>query len=84
LRINSDPIFQSVHPLLKKANDFLHHDSYVELQQLVFHTNDDIRDAEHIGRLSKAEARALNDAAQKARTLTPEHKRIIADDLMAD
>jgi hypothetical protein len=84
LRINSDLLFQPAHPISKAANNFLHHDSYVELQQLVFHMNDDIRNAEAIGRLSKAEAKALNDAAQQAKTLTPEYKRIIAENLLSD
>jgi hypothetical protein len=84
LRINSDPIFQPAHPISKANNAFLHHDSFVELQQLVRHWNDDIRDAEHIGRISKSEAKGLNDAAQQAKTLTPEHKRIITENLIDD
>jgi hypothetical protein len=43
LRINSDAIFQPAHLIAKAANPFLHHDSFVELQQLIFHRNDEIR-----------------------------------------
>jgi hypothetical protein len=59
------------------------HDSYVELQQLVRHLSDEIRDAERVGRLSLPEAKALVEAAQAAETLTPEHKRLIAESLLA-
>jgi hypothetical protein len=84
LRINSEPIFESAYPLAKAKNAFLHHDSYVELQQLVRHWSDDIRAGEYIGRVTKAEAKALTEAAQQAKTLTPEQKRIIAENLVAD
>lgn len=84
LRINSEPIFQPAHPIAKVTNPFLHHDSFVELQQLVRHWHDDIRNAEYIGRITKPEAKALNKAAQEAKTLTPEYKQIIAENLLAD
>lgn len=83
LRINSDPVFAPVHPLSQKNNPFLHHDSYVELQQLVRHMSQEIREAEHIGRISRAEANALVGAADKAPTLSPEHKRLIAERLLS-
>jgi hypothetical protein len=84
LRINSNPVFRPAHPISKTANRFLHHDSYVELQQLIFHTNENIRNADHIGRLSKSEAKSLIEAAQKANTLTPEQRQIIIDNLLSD
>jgi hypothetical protein len=59
LRINSDRVFEPVHPISRSANPFLHHDSYVELRQLIRNANDVIRDAEKIGRLSKPEAKKL-------------------------
>ena len=82
MRINSQAIFKPNHPLLKSRNDYLAHDSYVELQQLVRHMSDEIRQAEFVGRLSVAEAKALVAAAQTAETLPPEHKRLIAESLL--
>jgi hypothetical protein len=82
LRINSQSIFKPNHLLLKSRNGYLAHDSYVELQQLVRHMSDEIREAEIVGRLSLSEAKALVDAAQAAETLPPEHKRLIAECLL--
>ena len=59
LRINSQSIFKPNHLLVKARNLYLAHDSYVELQQLVRHMSEEIREAELVGRLSLAEARAL-------------------------
>jgi len=82
LRINSESIFKPNHLLTKSRNAYLAHDSYVELQQLVRHMSEEIREAELVGRLSLAEARALVDAAQAAETLPMEHKRLIAECLL--
>jgi hypothetical protein len=81
LRINSQAFFEPTHLLLKSENAFLRHDSHVELQQLVRHGNDDIREAEKLGRLSKPEAVKLIAAVQAATTLTPEQKGIIVESL---
>lgn len=77
LRINSQSVFKPNHLLVKSRNPFLAHDSYVELQQLVRHMSDEIREAELVGRLSLAEVQALVGAAQAAETLPMEHKRLI-------
>lgn len=82
LRINSQPIFKPNHLLRKSSNPYLAHDSYVELQQLVRHMSDEIRDAEFVGRLNHAEAQALASAAQAAETLPVEHKRLIVECLL--
>jgi hypothetical protein len=82
LRINSQPIFKPNHLLRKSSNPYLDHDSYVELQQLVRHMSDEIREAEFVGRLSLAEAKDLVDAAQIAETLPAEHKRLITECLL--
>jgi hypothetical protein len=82
LRINSDPAFAPTYPLLKRDNPFLHHDSHVELQQLVRHMAEEIRDAERIGRISPSVAKALVAAAADAPTFSPEHKRLIAERLL--
>jgi hypothetical protein len=82
LRINSQSIFKPNYLLRKSSNPYLAHDSYVELQQLVRHMSEEIRDAEFIGRLTLAEARALVDAAQAAETLPMEHKRLISECLL--
>jgi hypothetical protein len=44
--------------------------------------SEEIRDAELVGRLSLAEAKALVVAAQTAETLPAEHKRLIAECLL--
>ncbi|HEV2957850.1 MAG TPA: hypothetical protein VGX95_17185 [Xanthobacteraceae bacterium] len=82
LRINSQSIFKPNHLLRKSTNAYLAHDSYVELQQLVRHMSEEIREAEFVGRLSLAEAKALVDAAHGAETLPMEHKRLIAECLL--
>jgi len=82
LRINSQSIFKPNHLLVKARNLYLAHDSYVELQQLVRHMSEEMREAELVGRLSLAEARALVDAVQAAETLPMEHKRLIAECLL--
>ena len=82
LRINSQSIFKPNHLLRKSSNPYLDHDSYVELQQLVRHLSDEIREAEFLGRLTLAEAKALADAAQAAETLPMEHKRLITECLL--
>ena len=82
LRINSQSIFKPNHLLRKSTNAYLAHDSYVELQQLVRHMSEEIREAEFVGRLSLGEARALVDTAQAAETLPLEHKRLIAECLL--
>jgi hypothetical protein len=82
LRINSEAVFPPTHPLSKKNNPFLHHDSHVELQQLVRHMSYEVSRAEHVGKLSRDEAIALVEAVQQARTLSPEHKRLVAERLL--
>jgi hypothetical protein len=82
LRINSDPVYQPAHPILAANNSFLHHDSFVEVQQLVRHIADDIVQARHLGVLSMQEARNLVAAAGKAATLSEEHKQLISDRLL--
>jgi hypothetical protein len=84
LRINSDPPpVGPAHPLLKAQNDFLHHDSYVELLGLVRHESDVMRKAAKIGRLHKPQAEKLVEAAGAAPTLTPEQTRRIQDGLLS-
>jgi hypothetical protein len=81
LRINSKAIFQPVHPLLAVNNSFLHHDSYVELTQLVRHMVYEIGRAEELGTMVQAEARALVEAVKKCNTLSDEHKRLVEERL---
>jgi hypothetical protein len=84
LRIDSDPIYQPAHPILARDNSFLHHDSYVELQQLLRHIADDIVQARHLGVLSMQEAQKLVIAAETAATLSEEHKQLIRDRLLSN
>jgi hypothetical protein len=66
LRINSEAIFRPCHPIARSLNDFLEHDSYVELQSMVRLTGR----TEHLGRMSLAQARGLVEAVWEAETLT--------------
>ena len=85
LRINSEPIFQPVHPILLADNrSFLTHDSFIELQQLVRHVADDIANAEFLGVMSMQEARKVVAAAEQADTLSEEHKQTIRERLLGD
>ena len=85
LRINSESIYPPAHRILRANNSsFLTHDSYVELTQLVRHVADDIARAEHLGTMSMNEARKLVAAAEKAVTLSEEHKQLIRERLLAD
>lgn len=83
LRINTEPIFPTFHPIFLVDNrSFLTHDSYVELQQLLRHVADDIVQAEYLGTMSMNEARKLVAAAERAATLSEEHKQIIKECLL--
>jgi hypothetical protein len=67
---------------LAANNPFLDHDSHVELQHLVRHMAYEIARAETIGTLSDQEAEALVTACREAKTLSEEHKRLIAEQLI--
>jgi hypothetical protein len=67
--------------LLLRNNQFLDHDSYVELNQLVRHSNHQLKEAEPIGRLSPGEAAKLIAAADRADTLNDEQKALIRRNL---
>jgi hypothetical protein len=83
LRINTEPIYPTCHPILLADNrSFLAHDSYVELQQLLRHVADDIVQADYLGTMSMNEARKLVTAAEQAVTLTEEQKQIIRECLL--
>lgn len=81
LRINSDPKFKPNHPLFASESDFLDHDSYVELRQLIRPYAYDIQQAELLGRLTARQAASLVEAARLAESLTQEHKDLIASRL---
>lgn len=84
LRINSEPVFRPHHLLRAANNAILHHDSYVELQQLVRHVADDIVQAEHLGVLTLQEAKSLVAAVEQAETLSDEHKDLIRERLLSE
>lgn len=81
LRINSEPKFLPHHRLLASESDFLEHDSYVELRQLIRPLAYDIAQAERIGTITQQQATALIAAAKGAKTLTEDHKDLIAERL---
>ena len=78
LRINSDPKFAPNHLLLAAESDFLDHDSYVELRQLIRPYAYEIQQAEKLGRLTRRQAVALVAAVNEARTLQQDHKDLVA------
>ena len=84
MRINTSPIYQPAHSILKADNSFLHHDSHVELQQLLRHVADDIVEARHLGVLSLQEARKLVTSVEAAETLSDDTKRFIRERLLSD
>lgn len=81
LRINSSPQWQPWHPIESANNDFLDHDSYVELLELHHFTEAALGVAIEIGRMSASEMDALAAAAVRCATLSGEHKEIIDENL---
>lgn len=77
LRINSKPLWPPHHPILSSKNAFLDHDSHVELTQLHFFAESELRKAERVGEMTQAEARLLAKAAQDAVTLNQDNKDLI-------
>ncbi len=78
LRINSAPRYKP-HLKLDGSSDFLRHDSYVELTQLVRLRRYDIDNARTLGRVSKRQAAEIVAAAQSAKTLTADHADFIEE-----
>ena len=81
LRINSKPLFPPHHPLRASECDFLEHDSYVELRQLVRPYAYEIQEAILLGRLPKSTATQLIIATDGCDTLTEDQKQIIRETL---
>ena len=84
LRINSKPRWRPHHALAASESPFLNHDSFGELRQLVRPYAYEIEQADPLGRLSASQASNLAKAAQKAETLSQEHKDLIAERLAYD
>lgn len=84
LRINTRPLFPPHMPIKAVETDFLEHDSYVELNQLVRHFKDEIDKARHLGSLSVTVARRLCLAVDASRALSQEHKDLIRERLCPD
>jgi hypothetical protein len=81
LRINTNPLWRPWHQILASDNDFLSHDSYVELASLHFFSGADLRRADVIGQMGYSERRALAEAVMSAETLSQEHKDIVWENL---
>jgi len=79
LRINSAPKFKPNHPLRASESNFLDHDSYVELRQLIRPLAYELMQAQPLGRLSADQRRFLVAAARRAATLSPDQKDLIAE-----
>jgi hypothetical protein len=84
LRINSEPKFRPHHPILEIESDFLEHDSYVELRQLIRPYAYDIQQAEPLGRLSPEQAASLVEAANQSKALSQDHKDLVAARLIGN
>lgn len=89
LRINSNPYWPP-HVKIREAENrgFLDHDSYVELTGLVrvpiFEFNRAIARSDNpMGRVTESVAREIAFAAQRAATLSDEHRQIIRDALVS-
>lgn len=81
LRINSKPLWRPWHFIERKKNDFLDHDSYVELTSLHFFTESELRGAKKVGEVSGPQQLALAEAALEAETLNDEQKDLIWEKL---
>lgn len=81
LRINSNPQWQPWHPIELANNDFLEHDSFVELLELHHFTDTALKSATIIGAMSAAEMDALAASAVQCATLSGEYKEIIDENL---
>jgi len=66
---------------LAANNDFLDHDSYVELLEVHEFSESELRSALEIGQMSADEMKALSRSAVRCATLTPEQKEIIDNNL---
>lgn len=62
-------------------NAFLKHDSYVELTELHFFAESELRQARRLGHLTPSEARKLALAANEAATLSRERQELIWEQL---
>ena len=82
LRINTKAYGPPYHPLYVENCDFLEHDSFVELHQLLRHAPDTVRSAHKLGALSRREVEKLCQAVRAARTLTENLKDLICENLL--
>lgn len=86
LRINSKPLWLPHHQLLADRNEFLDHDSYVELRQLCGFSHGAVVSAMRLprnplGSLTKEEAHRLAMSVRRAVTLSEEHKDLVWNNL---
>ncbi|RUM21508.1 hypothetical protein EFD56_03230 [Rhizobium phaseoli] len=81
LRINSKALFPPHLMIRAVTTNFLDHDSYVELQQLIRLYASDISEAEVIGRLNLTHVTALTIAVGHCEALSGELKSLITDRL---
>jgi len=81
LRINSKPKFRPNHPILAAESNFLHHDSYVELRQLIRPYAYDIQHSDKLGELTPQQARALMEAVNQSEVFSQDHKDFIIERL---
>lgn len=80
-RINSRALFPPHLLLRADGADFLDHDSYVELQQLLKPFELELEQAELLGRLTPTHVRLLRIAVENCVALSDELKEFVADRL---
>ena len=81
LRLNSKALFPPHLLIRHESADFLEHDSYVELQQLVKDMEFDVQQSELLGRLTSTHIQALKIAIMHCDALTDEVKEFVISKL---
>ena len=77
LRLNSKALFPPHLIIRADSANFLDHDSYIELQQLIKDTEFEVDRAEVLGRLSPSHVQALKIAVEHCGAIADEMKEFI-------
>lgn len=79
LQLNSKALWPPHHALFAVNNDFLEHDSYVELTRLYCLLEEDCRLAEPLGRVSPNEIGQIYASLDYHGTLPPAHMELVRE-----
>lgn len=77
-RLNSKPLFPPHLIIRADSTNFLDHDSYIELQQLIKDMEFEVDRAEVLGRLSSSHVQALRIAVDHCGAISDEMKDFIS------